>query len=498
MKCPFCNAEIKEGSLYCESCGQDIHIVPDYDPILEAAKNTVTNMSYDIFNDGKKSDESSDTNSSMPIEGTKEFKDVNADVPGANSNNDTISDKLLKLPKPVNYALIGAAFLLILLVTVLSFVFFTSDSYKLGKADQALSSGDYDKAVLLYEGLIAGGSEDTDLLIKYSNALYGQGDFDRYIDTLLSVYDNPYTEESKKNEALDAIISYYDSKEMYEKITELFNKIGDDSLKEKYSKYFVDAPVISTKEGVYELPQLLVIEGPLNEKIMYRYTCTKEDDTETIEDTEYTTSVLLEDGLYEITAYCVNEYGIKSDPVNATVEIKVLPPIAPEIDPASGEYTEPKLIEISNYIEGDFAYYYTIDGSEPTTLSPVYTEPIVMTPGISNYKFVCANKNGVLSEIVSVKYNFNIEYSLDTITAHDTLCNYLYQTGLTVGPSGQLENGGVIELELKFIDMEVTDENTSYSYIFEEYIYNESGLFTSLDSYYSVDVLTGAVKKYDK
>lgn len=35
MRCPNCGEEIKEGSLYCYECGEDIHIVPDYDPNLD-------------------------------------------------------------------------------------------------------------------------------------------------------------------------------------------------------------------------------------------------------------------------------------------------------------------------------------------------------------------------------------------------------------------------------------------------------------------------------
>ena len=35
MKCPNCEMELREGTLYCEQCGQDIHIVPDFEPEVE-------------------------------------------------------------------------------------------------------------------------------------------------------------------------------------------------------------------------------------------------------------------------------------------------------------------------------------------------------------------------------------------------------------------------------------------------------------------------------
>ena len=35
MKCPNCGEELKEGYLYCEQCGEEICIVPDFEPEIE-------------------------------------------------------------------------------------------------------------------------------------------------------------------------------------------------------------------------------------------------------------------------------------------------------------------------------------------------------------------------------------------------------------------------------------------------------------------------------
>ena len=35
MKCSVCGAEIKEGALYCDACGAEVRIVPDYSPLDE-------------------------------------------------------------------------------------------------------------------------------------------------------------------------------------------------------------------------------------------------------------------------------------------------------------------------------------------------------------------------------------------------------------------------------------------------------------------------------
>lgn len=39
MKCPHCGNELKEGHLICEKCGEEIRIVPDFEPEIE---NSIT------------------------------------------------------------------------------------------------------------------------------------------------------------------------------------------------------------------------------------------------------------------------------------------------------------------------------------------------------------------------------------------------------------------------------------------------------------------------
>ena len=54
----------------------------------------------------------------------------------------------------------------------------------------------------------------------------------------------------------------------------------------------------------------------------------------------------------------------------------------------------------------------------------------------------------------------------------------------------------MVDMELSSIISE-TDKNgdVSYKYVFEEYIFNENGKLTKLDTRYTVDVNTGEVEK---
>ena len=49
MKCPNCGMELEEGKLLCESCGEEVKIVPDFDIELEnELKESISSMLEDI------------------------------------------------------------------------------------------------------------------------------------------------------------------------------------------------------------------------------------------------------------------------------------------------------------------------------------------------------------------------------------------------------------------------------------------------------------------
>ena len=61
MKCPNCGEEMAENSLYCEHCGEDIHIVPDFEPELEQTIQDILEELHGDMDDDPKEDEEGDT-----------------------------------------------------------------------------------------------------------------------------------------------------------------------------------------------------------------------------------------------------------------------------------------------------------------------------------------------------------------------------------------------------------------------------------------------------
>ena len=50
MKCPKCGYELTEGHLYCDNCGEEIRIVPDFEPEVEQTiDQTMSHILKDVF-----------------------------------------------------------------------------------------------------------------------------------------------------------------------------------------------------------------------------------------------------------------------------------------------------------------------------------------------------------------------------------------------------------------------------------------------------------------
>lgn len=80
------------------------------------------------------------------------------------------------------------------------------------------------------------------------------------------------------------------------------------------------------------------------------------------------------------------------------------PPAAPTFNPAGGRFTSAQSVSIGCATEG-VTIYYTLDGTDPTTSSETYGEPISVSE-TTTLKAVAVNQAGVSSEITKETYTF--------------------------------------------------------------------------------------------
>ena len=76
----------------------------------------------------------------------------------------------------------------------------------------------------------------------------------------------------------------------------------------------------------------------------------------------------------------------------------------PEFSLEEGTYTEVQQVSLA----GNGKIYYTTDGSEPTTESTLYSEPILIEDGTVVVKAICVNKKGIPSLVATKTYQVEI------------------------------------------------------------------------------------------
>ncbi len=477
MKCPSCNAEIKEGSLYCEKCGEDIHIVPDFEPEIEdTCRQTIESMTKGIFH-AKES-----------LKDEEEKQEVHVPEKENVYQGEERTSRREGIPKPIIFSLIGLAFAIIIGTVVCLTVYFTSDGYKRKCADEAYAASDYAKASMLYRELLEKDKYNIELKEIYAECINGEGNTEAYIAELLDIADSSYSTAGQKMAAYEKVIAIYDEAKDYDKAREIVERAG---LTDVHKEFYCNDPVILPEEGKYELPQYLVIEGDEGAEIRYTVTCENGVNASVLaEDEVYTEPVLLGEGIFRISAYAVNARGITSGQIKKVISIIPAPPDKPEVFPKPGEYFEPRKMKILDYKpdEGD-RIFYTIDGSMPGSDSFEYTEEILLLPGMHEYRFVRINEKGMISDTVDGVYNLILECNIPPEEAHDLLMNNLFESGITQSPEGNLPGNGKVEVILRDIKW----YDPSYKYIFEEVIDLGDGTYSNTGTFIMVDMVNGLI-----
>ena len=448
MKCPNCGAKMKEGRLYCENCGEDIHIVPDFEPELER------NMEQSLGN--------------ILEEVTQ------TDRP----ERKKIHPRSLKLL--VRWGAAGAIVLCLIFGVTVLFQYF-SPEYQIAHARQATTKGRYEKAISYYTRAMELDKNNVNLKFELAEVYFLKNDKTEYEYWLRSIVEDSATDAEQLESAYGKLIAVYRARGEYQAINDMLMECQNEAVKTTYRGYLAEPPQFSVVSGEYNEVQALKLTVTGKGTIYYTTNGSVPDENAE----RYTAPILLENGKYQINAVFVNENGVYSEMARAEYRIDVEELEAPEINLDGGEYSAPVYITVMNDPEN---VYYTTDGSTPTMDSMRYTDPIPMPLGVTGFKFARL-ETGRSSMVVERTYTFVLNTDITAEQAVDKVREYSLATGKISDNLGHFDDTKACYQYQFLWVININDINDFY--VVAEVLVDAENIAAKTGNYFAVNAYTG-------
>ena len=465
MKCPHCGSELKEGYLICEKCGEEIQIVPDFEPEIENSI-TETLSTLAALQEG---------------EGTQE------EVPQEDEDIETTetpeTDEVLDDDRKIWVIVSLVAVLAVALIAYGAYAYHvrTAD-YQIDRAIEYAANGNYAEAIACLENAYASYPDETDILFLEADYYYLQQEYVSAVRVLYRIIDGEDITFDDLEEAYSKVIAIYANEGMYGQINELLRDCPEPDIVNMFQNYLALEPQFSYVEGSYDEVIPLKLSSNTAGTIYYTMDGTRP----TTNSPVYTAPLFLESGEYTISAFFVNDYGIESEIVSKTYVINLSVPDPPVINLYSGEYTEPMMISVEE-VEG-CRTYYTTDESDPTADSVPYTGPIPMPLGTTLFKFVNISEEGISSEIITRTYTLRLRGAIPTSQAVDDLVSRLVEIGYLEDAEGHSKRqSGTFSYRFSSV-LRIGDTNY---YTINEHYDDGTGMLSRTDKVFLVNVQTG-------
>ena len=395
MKCLNCGYEIPAGELYCKRCGEEVRIVPDYNP-LDDMLTAQIRVSIDEKGEHVRN---SKVSGNTGCEGRPTGNGQKRLSPEEREARRRQAERKRELKRKKRRRLIITMItLLIAFIGIMVLIYLNSYSGIVRKGNKALLSSEYAVAQEAFEKAISKNPENPDAYIGLSQVYIAKGDISNaekvYLDAISSNPDNASIYEA-------CIQFYLDSEQALE--IPLLLKKSNKKIQNALEEYIVDTPEYSLDENtVYDDVQQLTLTS--NEEVIY-YTTDGTDPT--FMSQKYTEPIQLDEGETVVKAMAVNKKGVPGLYGEKTYVIELPIEDAPAISPSTGQYSEETKIEIK--VPEGYTAYYTMDGSTPTTASKKYTGPIDMPENDTLFKAILVNSNGRSSGVTTRNYILDIQ-----------------------------------------------------------------------------------------
>lgn len=451
MKCQKCGADLVSGHLYCDICGAEYQIVPDFEPEIE---NSIAESLSDIR------------------------VDINDDISVKEQKS---ADKTQKNKRPS----LGIIFFGVMVVfACLFFVYFrytNSAEYQEKQAMAAVEQEDYYRAAQIYEKIRKRNAEDAYWYVKEAECKLIIGEEGQAYRLALQAVEQKIHRET----AYDFLLSYLEKKENYMEMKQYLGECEFEEVCNKYWEYSGRVPEANYESGTYDHSLFLTFDDGYEGTIYYTLDGTIPDKTSLI----YEAPIPLGNGTHVVTVMYGNKVGIFGNPEVYEYQIFSDIPLAPIVMPDSGSYTDAQRIEVD--VEEGTRVFYTTDLSLPSMESTEYTEPIPLSLGESNYNFVAYSSNGTGGEITTRSFVLNMKTTVSVEEAKNLLIQKLISTGHILDSNGAVKDRyGVFGYFYKY---PIYESGSNY-YVFEEH-YLENQIKNPLGNFYGVNVISKDIYK---
>lgn len=405
MKCRYCGHEIPDGVLYCENCGKEVRIVPDYNPLDDIlAQEIVGSINGEPtgldLSDTERLRRTASQRRTTGRTGTarrstgRTMRGTGAMTEEREARRRQAQRRKAQLRKKRRILL--AVIFLILAALVGCMVLIYKNSYNgiVSAGNKALERQEYSEASSAFQRAIGKNKERPEAYTGLSRVYLAQND----PDAAESVFLDAIGEQTGNSDLYGACIDFYIDTDQQMEIPGLLDE-ATDQVREVLSEYIIEEPQFSldAKETYEEVQQLTLTAG---KGLTIYYTVDGSDpDTGS---TKYTEPIQLDEGKTTVTAIAVNKKGIPSMPEAKEYVIELPIEDAPAVSPSTGQYETATSIEIK--VPEGYQAYYTTDGSDPTTASAKYSGPVDMPEGETLFKAVLVSGDGRLSGITTRNY----------------------------------------------------------------------------------------------
>ncbi len=382
MKCANCGAELKVGSVYCYVCGKEAQIVSDYN-LLED----------DFLRDALKEKEEK-----AAREKTKERleKEKKAKSASGQHTNSPAKKGNRRVKKRIIFAVASMILLIVLITAIILLVNYSRDhssDYQMEQAAKYKEEGNYREAETHIKRAIE--LEDSLTAKLFLADIYLlRGEEKMALELLHRLCE----EEPDQVEVYQKLIQIYEERKAYESIRALYEQANQPQIQELFAEYIPNAPEFSEEGGVYT--EELSVEILAEEDCEVYYTL---DGTAPAQGWKYQAPVEIEPGQeIQIRAAACNSYGFYSDEAEAHYQVELQKPETPRVTPGGGYFNAPQSISVA--VPSGCRVYYTWDGSEPTSSSEQYTQPIAIPEGNNILSMILIDKYGMRSDVLRCNY----------------------------------------------------------------------------------------------